>query len=211
MACEYVPYQGPIVDRQTAREMGLLRYFDGKPCKYGHISQRSTRKNNVCLKCHSERRKRLYRQDNTTDKEYRKKNRAKYRDWDSAWREKNREKVNELSRIWTNNNKHKKKASDRLNKSSRKNAEGYFDGDDVLALKIAQNNKCANCHTDVSVEYEVDHILPIKRGGTNWPNNLQILCPKCNRRKQAQHPAVWDWKNGRRFCDYFKKLSTPRG
>ncbi len=30
---------------------------------------------------------------------------------------------------------------------------------------------------------EVDHIVPVSRGGTNDPHNLQTLCEACNRGK----------------------------
>ncbi len=41
----------------------------------------------------------------------------------------------------------------------------------------------ASRHLDRRVQLEVDHILPVSRGGTNRPDNLQTLCWKCNRGK----------------------------
>jgi hypothetical protein len=48
MANDYVPYDGPIVTRAEALARGLTRYFTGKPCKRGHISERSDR---WCIAC----------------------------------------------------------------------------------------------------------------------------------------------------------------
>jgi hypothetical protein len=54
MAYEYVPYEGEVVTRSEARWEGLDRYFTGKPCKHGHLSQRKT-KDGVCTTCEATR------------------------------------------------------------------------------------------------------------------------------------------------------------
>ncbi len=41
--------------------------------------------------------------------------------------------------------------------------------------------KCANCETTKLLE--IDHIIPLSRGGREDENNMQILCRKCNRKK----------------------------
>lgn len=45
-----------IVTRQEAKSFGLIRYFTGEPCKYGHISERNTC-NGICLVCANEKQK----------------------------------------------------------------------------------------------------------------------------------------------------------
>ena len=54
MAKPYVPYEGPIVSREDAIKLGLTRFFDGKPCKYGHVDQRHV-SNRDCKVCSDER------------------------------------------------------------------------------------------------------------------------------------------------------------
>ena len=47
-------------------------------------------------------------------------------------------------------------------------------------------NKCAYCGS--SQYLEIDHIVPLYHGGSSDPDNLQILCRSCNRRKAAKMP-----------------------
>lgn len=35
---------------------------------------------------------------------------------------------------------------------------------------------------------ELDHIVPVARGGTDTRDNVQVLCRKCNRRKGTKMP-----------------------
>ena len=47
-----------------------------------------------------------------------------------------------------------------------------------------QEGKCAGCKTEFLFKImEVDHVVPRRRGGTDHPENLQLLCPNCNRIK----------------------------
>ena len=43
--------------------------------------------------------------------------------------------------------------------------------------------KCECCATIVSANYEIDHVVPLYRGGDNRASNLQCLCPDCHRTK----------------------------
>ncbi|HEY6411900.1 MAG TPA: RNA-guided endonuclease IscB, partial [Ktedonobacteraceae bacterium] len=50
--------------------------------------------------------------------------------------------------------------------------------------------RCAYCHR-TKVPFEVDHILPRSRGGSNRVSNLCLACHACNRAKGAQTAAEW--------------------
>lgn len=48
--------------------------------------------------------------------------------------------------------------------------------------------RCACCGMEAAsrIPFQVDHILPMSKGGKSVPENLQILCRSCNRRKGDQ-------------------------
>ena len=52
-----------------------------------------------------------------------------------------------------------------------------------------QENKCRLCQNDVFVgtysNSDVDHVIPLKHGGSSSKGNLQVLCVTCHRRKTA--------------------------
>lgn len=53
-----------------------------------------------------------------------------------------------------------------------------------LRFEVLQqdNFRCRFCGASANdgAKLEVDHIVPVSRGGTNDRNNLQTLCEKCN-------------------------------
>lgn len=56
-------------------------------------------------------------------------------------------------------------------------------------IKARDQYACLNCGVSVEAEphllLEVDHIMPVSKGGLSVPENLQTLCWKCNRSKGA--------------------------
>jgi 5-methylcytosine-specific restriction endonuclease McrA len=75
-------------------------------------------------------------------------------------------------------------------KAKKKGAEGRHTVEDINALFAAQSGKCL-CGEDLNNGYHVDHIVPLSAGGTNWPDNLQLLCPTCNLSKGSKPMSEW--------------------
>ena len=54
-------------------------------------------------------------------------------------------------------------------------------------IKKRDNYTCCNCGNSVYAEpnllLEIDHIIPVSKGGCTNEENLQTLCCKCNRSK----------------------------
>lgn len=52
---------------------------------------------------------------------------------------------------------------------------------------LGQAKECFYCGSE-SERYEIDHYIPISKGGTSDLNNLVVACQKCNREKWNKHP-----------------------
>ena len=55
-----------------------------------------------------------------------------------------------------------------------------------LTKKMVASNQgwhCGHCHTQLDFTYEIDHIIPLFRGGSNEPRNLIALCRNCHGKK----------------------------
>lgn len=73
-------------------------------------------------------------------------------------------------------------AENRCNWASR-----YVSAQEKERILRRDSHKCVACgSTD---HLEIDHILPISKGGKSEWNNLQTLCRKCNRMKRFKLPA----------------------
>lgn len=64
---------------------------------------------------------------------------------------------------------------------------------DVM-LKVVRRDDylCQICHHHVpDDQIELDHIIPISRGGPTTVENLRLLCRTCNRKKSDSIPGLW--------------------
>ena len=77
----------------------------------------------------------------------------------------------------------------RRNRRARKmNSVGRNTAADVKRILMRQKHKCVYCKTNLKAGYHVDHIIPLSKGGSNGPKNLQCLCAFCNLSKGAKMP-----------------------
>jgi 5-methylcytosine-specific restriction endonuclease McrA len=118
------------------------------------------------------------------------------REWNKEWRQANSERLIAASREWKRNNMVKVLTYNRNRRSISKGAEGFHSAEDILKIYRAQRGRCAHCRKDVRSGYHVDHITPLVSGGSNWPENLQILCPLCNLSKSSKDPIEWKQQHG---------------
>lgn len=202
-----------IISRMEARKLGFKRFFSGKPCPRGHVAERLV-SNGTCAVCTLEKQNeknaaaKAARGDIRGPRERAKEFGAvnyftgvpcshghvcERRVSDAKCREcikiKNRSK----------NSKRKEYLKPFITaaQAKRRGTEGKFTRNDILYKLEKQRFKCIGCGKNISKKYHVDHIIPLAKGGTNWPNNIQCLCPPCNLSKSAKDPIVWAQENWR--------------
>lgn len=111
------------------------------------------------------------------------------------WRLKNADHVREYDgkykKQWRLDNPNLARMKGRLARQRRtaleRGAEGSYTTQDILNLMVSQAEICAtpDCGKDISTDFEIDHIVALIKNGTNWPDNLQLLCCPCNSRKHS--------------------------
>lgn len=147
-----------------------------------------------------------------TTKAWRKENPEKMRRYTAAWVARNPEKESarwaaryakdpEASKKkcaeWRKNNPGKTRVY-MQNYKAMKDASG-----EKLSLGLAeklfklQGGKCPCCGLPLGENYHLDHIVPLKLGGPNSDENIQLLRQRCNNQKNAKHPI--DFMQSRGF------------
>jgi 5-methylcytosine-specific restriction endonuclease McrA len=115
MAIPYVAYTGPVVTRAEALAAGLTRYFTGKPCKHGHLSER-TSCNGGCIACNTISIAALYYAE-TTEQRATRNARTK------AWKDAHREQIRAAGRAYSMANREQANAWKTANRDQLNAAE----------------------------------------------------------------------------------------
>jgi len=113
--------------------------------------------------------------------EYNRRNKDAYLAKMRAWRKANPEKV----QVWVRNRRAKLRG---LN--------GSHTLQDIRQLMDAQGGKCIYCKCDIRTKFQVDHIVPVSKGGRNDKSNLQLLCKPCNLNKRDKDPLQYQKERG---------------
>jgi 5-methylcytosine-specific restriction endonuclease McrA len=105
-----------------------------------------------------------------------------------AWAKENPDRVRRNSRNWNARNPDKVRLNGARQAARRRNAPGTFSDADICRLFVFQEGECVYCRRWLD-KYHIDHVVPLARGGSNDPSNLQLLCRSCNSHKAARDPV----------------------
>lgn len=183
-----------IVRMRDAKAAGLKRYFTGKPCGAGHVAERLV-SNSICIECNREKYRAAFppgsKARSERGRDYYERNRESENARSQAWRLENLDRSRSRVREWLASNPEKRTHHKRTRRALECGAEGQHTMEDVLDILESQNWFCMACPADLKDGYHVDHIVPLTRGGSNWPSNLQGLCPACNLSKGDRLMSEW--------------------
>ncbi len=96
----------------------------------------------------------------------------------------NPEQANEYSRKWRQQNPETRKASVANDKIKRSGKPGFCLPVQWIAKCEFHGWRCYLCGKALTFETaQVEHRIPLSRGGSHWPANLAPACARCNRSK----------------------------
>lgn len=126
-------------------------------------------------------------------KVYYKKNAARICSTTKLWRENNRDRKRALHRAYKKRHPEKNKEQQHRRRCKML-AVGIEDCTAKIKL-LHQERFCHWCCAQLTPETrEIDHVIPISRGGRHIPDNLVAACQSCNRSKNDRLISEWTWK-----------------
>lgn len=123
-------------------------------------------------------------------------NAGKAREYAAAYRAANPERVRQSNAAYYSANPEKFAAYGCNRRARILEADGTHTDADLVRIFKQQRGKCALCKCNLGADREVDHIIPLARGGGNGPDNLQYLCRPCNRAKSTKDPIEFAQERG---------------
>lgn len=146
-------------------------------------------------------------------KSYRQENKDSIRQSKHDWKKRNKSKVKLSRKRYQSNNKLTRNIN-LIRYRSRKRSVSHipYDKAQVTALFEKCDNKCVYCYKNFNFSEkgtrQLDHFLPISKGGHDALYNLLPACISCNSSKRDNNPHEWYSKQSFYSLDkWFKILS----
>ena len=201
-------------------------FHKDKNNKYGFVYTCKSCANSKTYKWRHADQERTRISDHNSYQKHKDKRKAQGRKWATSnpervhaihqrWLDSNTERRRAISRDWAKNhpeqrrnwrslNPDKYRASNKMHKAKRRSqmqqAKGHFTRADLERLYSEQEGRCAYCGITilwgVPRDIHVDHVIPLSRGGSNWPDNLALTCQDCNLSKADKIYEEWQPMRG---------------
>ena len=101
-------------------------------------------------------------------------------------------------RKWRKDNPDKARAKRRNRRARKNSAPGYATGEQESWRWEVHGNKCYICGAPAEA---TDHVIPLDKGGSDWPANLRPICRRCNSVKGPKWP--YDIEAARQEAGYY--------
>jgi len=179
--------------RSEAKAAGKKYYDEGRRlCPQAHLPNKRWTSTGKCFWCARPYERERRRQDapNRTamTKEWRRLNPDKV---EASNARRDPAMLRRISREWRIRNPEQAAVTAATSKAKRRGAAGKFKKSDIVEIMRLQKGKCAYCRIGLKEKRDIDHIVPLSKGGTNERKNLQLLCRPCNQRKHARDPIAF--------------------
>lgn len=196
-----------LISRSEAIAKGDVHYFTGKPCKRGHIGLRYTATRN-CVKCNQTPEYKVAQKVRVKLSTIKKQleysarqrkwwagNRSKACTYSKEYRARNPEKVATYSKEWNAKNRDSRTAYAIAQHAKRKCRIAVDFGELDRFVVLEAKRKCARLKKRTGYAWQIDHILPLNKGGLHKFDNLQVLPAVLNRFKSDKliYLQVGEW------------------
>lgn len=199
--------QSQNLSRSDAVAAGAIHYFTGNPCKRGHIGPRYTKTSN-CVECnqrpeHVQAQKGRVKQSvakrpehyRTRQKKWWAENRDKACAYAKGYRKRNPEKTKQGGKEWDAQNRDRRVAY-ALTQRAKRRAKIPADFDDFDCFVMLEAKRaCVRRQAMTGYRWEIDHMIPLNRGGLHKYHNLQVIPKVLNRLKSDRliytKPGEW--------------------
>lgn len=174
-----------VISEKKALELGLKRYFTGKPCKHGHITERQVN-SRVCCECNRLRQHLINASLSEDEVKIRNlRQRVYYANMPITQRERNnaKQRVENMSPAQIEAQRLEINISNAQYEAQKLNATPKW-ADKVEIKRIYKKSRQLTIET--GVQHHVDHIVPLKSKfvcGLHVPANLEPIPATANKAK----------------------------
>ena len=94
------------------------------------------------------------------------------------------------AREWRSKNRHRSNFYSHIRRARKLAARGTCSAAQAALRIEVYGGICAYCKK--APHAHLDHVIPLVRGGSNWPSNFRPSCQRCNQSKGSKLLSEWE-------------------